>query len=48
MFSLLNLILTVFILVRVYRFDKFYLLTYDMRIREDDKKQFRNDRNKIK
>lgn len=48
MFSLLNLILTLFILVRVYRFDKFYLLTYDMRIREDDKKQFRNDRNKIK
>lgn len=48
MFSLLNLILTVFILVRVYRFDKFYLLTYDMRIREYDKKQYRNDRSKNK
>lgn len=48
MFSLLNLILTLFILVRVYRFDKFYLLTYDMRIREDDKKQYRYDRSKNK
>lgn len=39
MFSLINLILTIFILVRVYRFDKFYLLTYDMRIREHEEKK---------
>lgn len=39
MFSLINLILTIFILVRVYRFDKFYLLTYDMRLHEDENKK---------
>lgn len=38
MFSLINLILTIFILFRVYKFDKFYMLTYDMKIREDNRK----------
>lgn len=44
MFSLLNLILTVIILFRVYKYDKFYMITYDMRLKEDE----RHDRNKAK
>lgn len=44
MFSLLNLILTVIILFRVYKYDKFYMITYDMRLKEDE----RYDRNKAK
>lgn len=36
MFSLINLILTIVILIRLFKYDKFYLLQYDMRIREFD------------
>lgn len=35
MFSLINLILSIVILIRLYKFDKFYMITYDMRIKED-------------
>lgn len=35
MFSLINLILTIIILIRLYKYDKFYMITYDMRVRED-------------
>lgn len=38
MFSLLNLILTIFVLVRLYKYDKFYMITYDMRLKEDYRK----------
>lgn len=34
MFSLINLILTTVILIRLYKYDKFYLITYDMRLNE--------------
>ena len=38
MFSLINLILTIICLVRLYKYDKFYMITYDMRIKEDNRK----------
>lgn len=51
MFSLINLILTIVNIIiccsikkRVYEFDKFYLLTYDMRLKEDR----REDNKKMK
>lgn len=34
MFSLISLILDIFILVRVYKYDKFYMLTYGMTMKE--------------
>lgn len=34
MFSLINLILSIIILIRLFKYDKFYLLQYDMKIRE--------------
>lgn len=37
MFSLINLILSILILVRVYKYDKFYMLTYGMSMREMSK-----------
>lgn len=40
MFSLINLILTIIILFRVYKYDKFYMVNYDMHIREVDKKYY--------
>lgn len=36
MFSLINLVLSVFILIRLLRYDKFYMITYDMHVREVD------------
>jgi len=39
MFSLINLILSIFILFRVYKYDKFYMITYDMKIREDNRRK---------
>lgn len=35
MFSLINLILTIVILIRVFKYDKFFIVTYDMKLRED-------------
>lgn len=46
MFSLINLILTIIILIRLFKYDKFYMLTYDMRIREDYHKGKRNDKDR--
>ena len=37
MFSLINLILTIIVLVRVYKYDKFYMLTYNWQLKEMDK-----------
>lgn len=42
MFSLINLILSIFILFRVYKYDKFYMITYDMKIREDNRRDKKN------
>lgn len=39
MFSLISLILDIIILVRLFKFDKFYLITYDMRLREEKNKK---------
>lgn len=35
MFSLINLIISVVILIRLYKYDKFYMITYDMHLKED-------------
>ena len=35
MFSLINLILSIVILIRVYKYDKFFIVTYDMKLQED-------------
>lgn len=47
MFSLINMILTIFVLLRVYKYDKFYMITYDMRIKETgDVRDFKKRDNK--
>lgn len=43
MFSLINLILTIILLFRVFKYDKFFLITYDMRIKEDDRPRKTNN-----
>lgn len=35
MFSLINLILSIVILIRLFKYDKFFIVTYDMKLRED-------------
>lgn len=37
MFSLINMILTIIVLIRVYKYDKFYMINYDMHLKEMDK-----------
>lgn len=37
MFSLINLILTIFVLIRVYKTDKFFSVYYQMSIKESDR-----------
>lgn len=48
MFSLINLILTVFILLRVYKYDKFYMITYNMGLKDmteqEKNKRYRGDK----
>ena len=39
MFSLINLILTVFVLLRVYKYDKFYMMTYSLDMKEMSKEE---------
>lgn len=34
MFSLINLILTIIVLLRLYKYDKFYLVQYGMTLKE--------------
>lgn len=45
MFSLINLILTIFILFRVYKYDKFYMVNYSLDMKEmtpiEKKKRYR-------
>lgn len=45
MFSLTNLIISIIILIRLYRYDKFYLLTYDMKLTEANKNDRREKKN---
>lgn len=42
MFSLINLIISVVILIRLYKYDKFYMITYDMRLKEDYSHKHKN------
>lgn len=44
MFSLINLILSIIILIRLYRYDKFYMITYDMKMREVDYERKRKEK----
>lgn len=46
MFSLINLLLTIIVLIRLYKYDKFYLLTYDMKVISEEDKRNRYRGNK--
>lgn len=46
MFSLVNLILTIIILLRVYKYDKFFIVSYDMPIKEQKKEEYYKKQNR--
>ena len=44
MFQLLNFILSIVILIRLYKYDKFYIISYDMKLKEYDKHDRRENK----
>lgn len=45
MFSLISMILNIIILIRLYKYDKFYMITYNMQMKEYDNKKSKNKNN---
>lgn len=47
MFSLISMILNIIILIRLYKYDKFYMITYNMQMKEYDYKKGKNKNQNI-